>query len=112
MTYLHITISGPQKDRKEIQASVRCTIHTLKQLSDKNLLKALHWPLYITGCMAIGRDRDYVLGLLTTLHTLYSGACIQDKYSQMLKHYWAVREAKPDCDMGAERWGNSVHLIP
>ncbi|KAH8598682.1 fungal-specific transcription factor domain-containing protein [Bisporella sp. PMI_857] len=98
-TFLHITISGPQSDLVEIQTSVCRTIHALKQLKDENQLKILPWPLYLTGCMAMGQDREYILDSFNTIHILYSGACNQDRYSQMLKRYWAIKETKQDCDI-------------
>lgn len=110
MTYLLITISGPPADPSGIQASVYRTIRALKQLRDINLLKALQWPLYLTGCMAIGKDREYILSLFTTLHNLYSGACTLDKYSQMLKHYWAARETNPDCDIWESDSGRPLFI--
>jgi hypothetical protein len=99
MTYLHVTISGPRVDLAEIQTSVRRTLYALNQLKDNNLLKVLHWPLYLTGCMAIGEDRKYILDLFGIVHVLYSGACAQDRYSQRLKEYWAAREMDPNYNL-------------
>ena len=110
MTYLHITISGPQNDLGEMQASVHQTIHALKQLKDAGQLKVLPWPLYVTGCMAIGAHRGYILKLFGTLHILYSGACAQDRYSEMLKQYWTAREMQPDCDMWKTDFGRPLFI--
>ncbi|KAL6898448.1 fungal-specific transcription factor domain-containing protein [Trichoderma evansii] len=93
---LYITISGPRPDTMEVRTSVCRTIHSLKQLKDMNQLRVLPWALYVTGCMATGEDRQYILDLFNSLHTLFSGACSRDKYSQMLRRYWAAMETNSE----------------
>ena len=58
LTYLHTVVSGANADLPEIRESVSITIAAFEALSDVRLVRGLVWPFFITGSLAIGKQRD------------------------------------------------------
>jgi hypothetical protein len=58
LVYLHIVTSGAHPELPEIKDGMMRTISALREISDRNLVSTLSWPICIAGCMALEDQQD------------------------------------------------------
>jgi hypothetical protein len=111
LVYLHVVVSGFQTSLPEIEENVARALRMFKELSDKDLIRSLAWPLCITGCLA-GKEheeefKDLMLGMSAEVF-LFGSA--RDAYKIMEKS-WERREDRDDVWTWANCMNSLGHLV-
>ncbi len=106
ITYLGVVMSGWQPSIPEIRNSVALTIELLLSLPGPDCLRALVWPLTVTGCLAdLSQEqtfRDMVAGIgsLKVFGTIREGFAIMERI-------WVCRA---EIDKNPDQWDMAACL--
>ena len=106
ITYLGVVMSGWQPSIPEIRNSVALTIELLLSLPGPDCLRALVWPLTVTGCLADPSQeqtfRDMVAGIgsLKVFGTIREGFAIMERI-------WVCRA---EIDKNPDQWDMAACL--
>ena len=64
LTYLHVVVSGPQPESPEIRETVRNTIDALRNIPHPQLVRAMQWPILVSGSMALEEEEPFFRQLI------------------------------------------------
>ncbi|KAG6031049.1 hypothetical protein E4U19_000130 [Claviceps sp. Clav32 group G5] len=73
LVYLHVVISGARRQEPDVHNHVRDAITLFRCRCCAQALSSLCWPLCLTGCLAEGEDRVFVLNLAISAAAETSG---------------------------------------
>lgn len=98
--YLHVVASGFDSDLPKICISVRQALAALEAIADLRILSTLAWPLFITGSIATGWQRDVMKKLflsMSNVPSLQLGG--MDRCRKIIEECWRLRGEDCDADL-------------
>nr|ACZ63299.1 regulatory protein [Fusarium camptoceras] len=93
-TYLHTVVSGLNPKLVEVQDSVSATIALLEKLPNLQAVVSITWPLTLTGCMALPRDREFFRMTLRSYSSTWSSLRKYDGVIEVLEEAWKKQDMK------------------
>ncbi|KAG6063792.1 hypothetical protein E4U32_000904 [Claviceps aff. humidiphila group G2b] len=100
LVYLHVVISGARRQVPDIHNHVRDAITLFRCRCCAQALLSLCWPLCLTGCLAEGEDRVFVLNLAISAAAETSGGVGSfDRAISVIQECWNAADRCSDADV-------------
>ncbi|KAG5963425.1 hypothetical protein E4U56_002750 [Claviceps arundinis] len=100
LVYLHVVISGARRQVPDIHNHVRDAITLFRCRCCAQALLSLCWPLCVTGCLAEGEDRVFVLNLAISAAAETSGGVGSfDRAISVIQECWNAADRCSDTDV-------------
>ncbi|KAG6059236.1 hypothetical protein E4U33_007145 [Claviceps sp. LM78 group G4] len=100
LVYLHVVISGARRQVPDVHNHVRDAITLFRCRCCAQALSSLCWPLCLTGCLAVGEDRVFVLNLAISAAAETSGGVGSfDPAISVIQECWNAADRCSDADV-------------
>ncbi|KAG6137212.1 hypothetical protein E4U38_001076 [Claviceps purpurea] len=100
LVYLHVVISGARRQVPDVHNHVRDAITLFRCRCCAQALSSLCWPLCLTGCLAEGEDRVFVLDLAISAAAETSGGVGSfDRAISVIQECWNAADRCSDADV-------------
>ncbi|KAG6121588.1 hypothetical protein E4U14_001673 [Claviceps sp. LM454 group G7] len=100
LMYLHVVISGARRQVPDIHNHVRDAITLFRCRCCAQALLSLCWPLCLTGCLAEGEDRVFILNLAISAAAETSGGVgLFDHAISVIQECWNAADRCGDADV-------------
>ncbi|KAG5936650.1 hypothetical protein E4U60_002404 [Claviceps pazoutovae] len=100
LVYLHVVISGARRQVPDVHNHVRDVITLFRCRCCAQALSSLCWPLCLTGCLAEGEDRIFVLNLAISAAAETSGGVGSfDRAIYVIQECWKAADRCSDADV-------------
>ncbi|KAF2491427.1 hypothetical protein BU16DRAFT_515793 [Lophium mytilinum] len=92
LVYVHVVVSGPHPQLPEIRNGVVRTLAALEAFPDRQMVRALFWPLCIAGAMALEKEEEFFRGPVAQGPVCGPRFGNSSKVLAVLEECWRVRK--------------------
>lgn len=96
LTYLFATVSSLNPKLSEIQGSIARTLAAIRVLPHLRFLCSLSWPLYVTGCLAVGESREIFKDIMQRYNKKPHDFGSSQHIFTIVKKHWDLQEEGVD----------------
>jgi hypothetical protein len=96
LVYLQVIISGPRPEVLEIRQGVSRTMAALGELTNKDLVRNVLWPVCIAGCMATVEHESCWRDLISNVSRDRWSFSYPSKVLTIMEECWRLRKCKPE----------------